>query len=58
MHYRVFAAPGRLSALRHPLIGVANRKSELREGKRKRERERRNEKREEREIIRRVGKGA
>ena len=27
-HYRVLAAPGRLSALRHPLIGVANRKSE------------------------------
>jgi hypothetical protein len=30
MHYRVLAAPGRLSALRHPLIGVANRKNEKR----------------------------
>jgi hypothetical protein len=35
MHYRVLAAPGRLSALRHPLIGVANRRSERQTGKRK-----------------------
>src|SRR3977135_95720 len=34
-HYRVLAAPGRLSALRHPLIGVANRKSEKRVASRK-----------------------
>src|SRR5712691_5532745 len=32
-----YAAPGRLSALRHPLIGVANRKSEWRAANREEE---------------------
>jgi hypothetical protein len=45
MHYRVLAAPGRLSALRHPLIGVANRKKRI--ANREKEQEKGKENREE-----------
>jgi hypothetical protein len=55
MHYRVLAAPGRLSALRHPLIGVANRKSEIanseKREERAEERERERETRRERFFV-------
>ena len=63
-HYRVLAAPGRLSALRHPLIGVANRKSEKRIGRREKEKKDNGEEKKRRRKkmrsweIRRVGKGA
>jgi hypothetical protein len=43
----VLAAPGRLSALRHPLIGVANRKSEKRIGRKEKGKEEEQENREE-----------